>query len=175
MVAKMSSFLNHLWHRCKQNPESLGVIDHENELYTRLMYNLCGQLVGYQRYNWKATKEKKNQETGRYYTYFTKGFKSISISLMGFEHLKYGETLYLVEGMFEQATANAYGVNCLAVLSNNPQHLKNWLYTYPGKIIALCQNDPAGKVLQKMADSAIMLPQDVDELSKQELLNLIGE
>jgi hypothetical protein len=163
-------FLDHLYSRCKQDPEKLGVVDHDLELFTRFIYNLSGQIVGYQAYNWRADKRPKNDVTGRYWTWLTKNDKkSTMIGAMGLEHIKWGEALYLVEGQFEQATAAAYGLNCVAVLTNNPKHLKNWVFSYPGEVVSLCQDDQAGRKLANLADRAVMLPKDLDEMTREEV------
>lgn len=46
-------------------------LDDENEILTFPLWNLSGQLVGYQQYNWKSTKDKRNKTDGRYWTYTT--------------------------------------------------------------------------------------------------------
>lgn len=170
----MTTFLSHLQSRCGQDPHALGIVDLEKELFTRYIYNLSGQIVGYQAYNWKADKRPKNDITGRYWTWLSKpDGKTTKVGIMGLEHLRWGEPLYLVEGQFEQAVAVSYGLNCLAVLTNNPKHLKNWLYSYPGQVTALCQDDAAGRKLASIADASVLLPKDLDELSRDEALNLI--
>jgi hypothetical protein len=170
-----SKFVKHLTARCKQDPESLGVVDHDNQLFTRFIYNLSGKVVGYQAYNWRADKKPRNDISGRYWTWLSKpDSKTTAIGIMGLEHVRWGEALYLVEGQFEQATGAAYGLNCVAVLTNNPKHLKNWLACYPGPVVALCQDDAAGRKLANLADRAIILPQDLDELSREQVLTLVS-
>lgn len=170
-----SEFVKHLTSRCKQDPEKLGAVDHDLELFTRYIYNLSGQIVGYQAYNWQADKKPRNDVNGRYWTWLSKpDDKTTAIGVMGLEHVRWGEALYLVEGQFEQATAAAYGLNCVAVLTNNPKHLKNWLFSYPGKVVALCQDDTAGHKLANLADRSVMLPKDLDEMSKEEVLSLLS-
>jgi len=173
MEVDNNKFYEHLLGRCKQAPEQLGSLDFDEELFTRFMYNLSGQVVGYQTYNWRADKLKHNDARGRYFTWLTKTApKQSMLGLMGLESLRWGETLYLVEGQFEQATANAYGLNCLAVLCNNPKHLKNWVASYPGKVVALCQDDSAGRDLANTAHDSVLLPKDTDELTKDEVLSI---
>lgn len=154
----------------------LGVVDTENEIFTRHIWNHTGQLVGYQSYNWRAEKKVSNDPKGRYWTWLTKtspekGYRMFG--MIGSDLITYGDTLYLVEGQFEQATAYAYGLNCVAMLCNNPKHLIPWLYAYPGKIIALAQNDKAGLKLGNIADKMIILPRDLDEMTKPEVMTLL--
>jgi hypothetical protein len=170
----LTEFLTHLHHRCKQPAEHLGVVDAEQELFTRYIYNLSGQVVGYQAYNWRADKKPKKDVTGRYWTWLSKtDGKTTALGVMGLEHVRWGETLYLVEGQFEQATAAAYGLNCVAVLTNNPKHLRNWVAAYPAPVVALCQDDAAGRKLANLADRAVMLPRDLDELNQEQVLCLL--
>lgn len=171
-----TDFYNHLYNRCKQAPEGLGVVDYDNEMFVRYIYNFSGQIVGYQRYNWKAGKTKSNAAEGRYFTWLTKyDGKHSALGLLGVETIKYGDTLYFVEGQFEQATADAYDLNCVAVLCNNPKQLKSWIRAYPGKTVALCQNDAAGMKLKNLTSDFIVLPKDLDEMTKEEVLKLIEE
>jgi hypothetical protein len=173
-MTDQSPFRQHLQHRCKAPAEQLGVVDTDNQLFTRFIYNLSGQVVGYQAYNWRADKKPKNDVTGRYWTWLTKtDTKTTMMGIMGLEHARWGETLYLVEGQFEQATAVAYGLNCVAVLTNNPRHLKNWFSCYPGPVVALCQDDAAGRKLANLADRAVMLPADLDELDQEQVRCLL--
>jgi hypothetical protein len=169
-----NEFYVHLCDRTKGFPEVYGIIDYENELYTRLLYNLSGQIVGYQQYNWREGKEKRNDSRGRYWTFLSKTeHKLTRIGICGIEMLRPLEPIYLVEGSFEQITARQYGINALAVLSNHPKHLKNWVYSQPVPVIALCQNDSAGRKLASCADSAIYLPCDLDELDLKTCKSLI--
>jgi hypothetical protein len=170
-----SEYYQHLFSRCKQDPEQLGVVDYHNEIFTRFIYNRSGQVVGYQAYNWLADKKPRNDATGRYWTWLTKIDGITKLGLMGLEHVRWGETLYLVEGQFEQATAAAYGLNCVAVLTNNPKPLKNWIFSYPGLVVALCQDDQAGRKLANLADRAVMLHKDLDEMSKEEVKFLLSD
>jgi DNA primase len=167
----MSEFLQHLWSRCKGDPNEFGFIDRVNELYTRFIYNTSGQIVGYQKYNHRADKNKRNSPSeGRYFTYFGEG----KTGCMGIENITPNLPLYIVEGMFEQITATQYSLNCVAVLGNHPKHLRNYFACYPHNIIALCQDDKAGHMLGKLADKSIILPYDLDDMTIDEVIKLIG-
>jgi hypothetical protein len=167
------TFIKHLTSRCKQDPFKLGIVDQDSQLFTRFIYNLSRQIVGYQTYNWLADKKPKNDITGRYWTWLTKTDSYTKTGILGLENIKYGDPLFLVEGQFEQATAVSYGLNCVAVLTNNPKHLRNWLYCYPSTVIALYQNDLPGTKLANLADKKIGLPKDLDEMTKTEVYDML--
>jgi hypothetical protein len=168
----VTPFLEHLTSRCKACPVVYGQVDEESELFTRIIYNLSGKIVGYQQYNWKADKKVSNDSKGRYWTYLSKQDKVTALGLVGVESFVWGLPVYLVEGQFEQATAQSYGLtNVVAVLCNNPKPLRNWIYVYPGTVTALCQNDPAGKKLAVVAGGrALHLSKDLDEYTEEEFL-----
>ncbi len=167
----MGNFLNHLTERCKGPPEDFGNLDHDKELFTRYLYNLSKQTVGYQQYNWKGDKKTRNRG-GRYYTYLSGTCPQAQIGLMGLDNIRYGETLYLVEGMFEQITGTRYGINCVAVLCNNPKHAKEWLRIYPGKIVHLAQPGPIGLDMPSLTDEIVQLSKDLDEYTLEEFNSL---
>lgn len=166
----MHPFESHLFQRCKSDADKYGIVDCENELFTRYLFNLSGQIVGYQKYNHRAEKVAKNHPSlGRYFTYLTDG----KIACAGLDNIECSKPLYLVEGIFEQITATEYGLNCIAVLCNSPKHLRNFLACWPHRVVALCQDDSAGLKLRNLADDFIVLPQDLDDMNREDVIRLI--
>lgn len=167
---RFEDFLIHLSNRKLVRDNSV-VVDFKNQLVYKYLYNLSGQLVGYQKYNWRGSKTKSNKGDGKYYTYITKESKNTKLAVMGLECVDITKTLYIVEGMFELLWAQNYRLNCVAVLTNNPKPLKNWFNTLPCKTVALCQNDAAGLKLKNLCDTHYVLSKDLDEFpSYQEFL-----
>lgn len=170
----MFEFYNHLIQRCKNYPEIFGVVDHENEIFTRYIYNLSGEIIGYQRYNWRADKFKNNDPKGRYYTYVSKVDNKTELCVMGLETFdSRRHIIYVVEGGFEQASAVSCGFNCVATLTNTTKRIDGWLKTNHLTSVALCQPDKASMLLARNTDYHIVLPKDLDDLTYDELQELI--
>ena len=134
--------------------------DVDLEIVTFPLWNVSGRLCGYQAYNWKSNKKKRNDSKGRYWTYRTK--ESDSVFGLEFIDLFSTEPLYVVEGIWDAISVLSAGYRCIAVLSNTPQNLKPWLRTLPCKTIALCDGDKAGKMLSRVCDDKIILPEGKD-------------
>jgi hypothetical protein len=56
------------------------------------------------------------------------------------------------------------GYSAIAVLCNNPKHLKRWFDIMPYRFVAVCDNDEnkAGLRLSTYTDNFILLPPDED-------------
>jgi DNA primase len=64
--------------------------------------------------------------------------------------------MFLTEGVFDAARLTERGYSAVAVLSNNPtSDLKNWLMCLHRKVVAVCDNDTAGKRLAKFGDQCV--------------------
>lgn len=124
--------------------------DVPNKALTFPLYNLSGQMKGYQTYSY--LKEKKE----KYFTW------SSTQSMYGLEFLDYSlGTLYISEGVFN-AISLLHFSNSVAVLCNNPKNLKEQLSLLPFKTVAVCDNDSAGLKLAKYTDDYIVMPKDLD-------------
>lgn len=147
--------------------------DLSGEVITFPLWNTSGRMCGYQQYNWKAGKDKRNEERGKYYTYRTKD--CYSVFGLEFIDLSSQEPLHIVEGIWDAISVLSAGYRCIAVLSNNPSNLKTWLGTLPCKTIAICDGDKAGKMLSKVCDEYITLPEGVDcnDMSVKEIKHLL--
>lgn len=148
--------------------------DWEDELLTFPLWSSTGQLLGYQQYDWREDKLCNNDSKGRYYTYRRKDW----LTFWGLEFIDLSSTepLYVVEGIWDAFSILNSGHRCIAVLSNNPQQLKNLLRCLPCKTIALCDGDKAGEMLSRVTDQRISLPTDKDcnDLSLSEIKDLIS-
>lgn len=131
------------------------IIDEAERTATFLLYNLSGQIVGYQQYKPDKDKLRKNNpKDGRYFTYQGKA----TVAVFGIESLHLTpHIVFIVEGIFDAARLTNRGVSAIAVLSNNPtQDTKNFLYSLGRMIVAVCDNDSAGKKLAKLGHVAVL-------------------
>lgn len=166
------NFYQHILERCKGSEINI-VMDYHTQTVVFPLWNLSGILVGFQNYKWGADKKKHNNKEGRYWTFLTKG----KLGVYGLDSYKKDEDLYIVEGIWDCIAVQATGRCCIAVLSNNPKHLKSWLDTLPNKIISVCDGDKAGKLLAKYGDKYIILPQgqDAGDLTIDQLTRELNE
>jgi len=129
-------------------------VDEEERVATFFLYNLSGQIVGYQQYRPDADKVKNNHPTGgRYFTYRNKD----TLGVWGVESLYLTpHVLFVTEGIFDAARLTERGFSAVAALSNNPtKDFKNWLSFLNRKVVAVCDNDSAGRRLAKFGDVAV--------------------
>ena len=125
------------------------------------LYTLSGVLAGYQKYNWKSDKKKRNDEHGKYYTY--RGEKvlpkhSKTVSVWGLESWYLSTTLFVTEGVFDAARFTSLGYSAVAVLSNNPStSTKNWFrfvrQTRP--VVSVCDPGPTGRKLAMLGHQSV--------------------
>lgn len=129
------------------------------------LWNLSGQLTGYQRYNPLGSK-KEYGEAAKYFTYGT--------GVWGLHKLDPSNPiLCVVEGVFDACRLHNLGFNAIAILCNNPNHLtKTWLNTLPYTTVAVCDGDFAGRKLARSTDYSIELKNGLDlgDLTNEELV-----
>ena len=108
------------------------------------LWNLSGQLLGYQRYRPNASKALNNDpREGRYFTRVVNG----NTAVWGLESWNLSDTLFLVEGLFDAARLTSRGYSAVAVFSNEPsKNTREWLYAACSnrRVVAVCDNDVAG-------------------------------
>jgi hypothetical protein len=149
----MESVARHLKNRHVDFDLHRPMVDEENRVATFYLYNMTGMLCGYQQYRPDATKSYHNDPNlGRYYTYR----KQPTLALFGVESLHLTpHVVFLTEGVFDACRVTSKGYSALAVLSNNPNsELHNFLGCLNRKVVAVCDNDLAGKELAKFGDVA---------------------
>jgi DNA primase len=141
-------------------------LDEVERVATFPLWNLSGELVGYQAYRPDADKVQKNDEKGRYYTY--KGNKLVpcwmdrpkhnrTIGVWGLESWNLSTTLFVTEGIFDAARLTQRGYSAIAVLSNDPNtSTLNWLLQVRTQrpTVAICDPGAAGRKLAKTAHKA---------------------
>jgi hypothetical protein len=130
------------------------VVDNEEGVATFFLYNLSGQLVGYQQYRPGADKKAKNHpKDGRYFTYR----KQPTVAVWGVESLHLTpHIVFVTEGVFDACRLTEKGVSALAVLSNDPTtDVGNFLRMLARRVVVVADNDKAGKRLAKFGDVAV--------------------
>lgn len=149
------------------------VLDDVERVATFYLWNLSGQLVGYQQYRPEGVKKPQNNpKEGKYFTYR----KMPTLAVWGVESLHLTpHVLFLTEGVFDAARLTERGVSAVAALSNNPTaDFRNWLTCLNRKVVAVCDNDVAGRRLAKFGDVAVYTEEhDLGDSSDQYVTNLI--
>jgi hypothetical protein len=125
-------------------------MDEVERVATFFLYNLSGQLVGYQQYRPEGSKKPgNNPKLGKYFTYK----KQPTLGVWGVESLHLTpHVVFLTEGVFDAARMTERGYSALAALSNDPsRELWNWLFCLNRRVVAVCDNDKnkAGSKLAK--------------------------
>ena len=170
----MENMLTHLQSRGMDTSLYQFGFDDEERKATFLLYNLSGQLVGYQRYSPDLNKKKNNDPKDcRYYTYIPREVDGV----FGLDLLNPSErTIYIVEGIFKAATLHRLGFNAVAVLTSTPKRLKPWFRIMKAtwNLIGIGDNDPAGERLVRMVGGGFTSPKDLDEMTDEEVYKLLG-
>lgn len=123
------------------------IIDKESEDVFFFLYNLSGQMVGYQKYNPNYPKTGQNNVSDprmvKYYNYVTEEERGRMIAVWGLETLKMNDKyFFIVEGIFDAARIHQAGHPAIATLCNNPtEQTKEWLRTLPQMKIVIYDND----------------------------------
>jgi hypothetical protein len=130
--------------------------------------NFAGMMTGYIQYRPNGDKKAQNAETGRYYTFITKG----EIGIFGMESLHLSETIYLTGGMFKAATLHRLGFAALHVSSVSPKVLKHQLYILNRPYIAIGDNDDEGRTFARRF-GGFTSPIDVDEMPDTDVLAML--
>lgn len=144
---------------------------------TFLLYNLSGKLVGYQEYNPRQQKLRNNG--GRYYTYITGRKYEREIGVWGVETIHSSKAyLFLVEGIFDAVKIHNTNEPCIAILGNaQTKAIKSWFRILRKKIIVICDNDSAGRVLAKFGTKSFSVPEphkDLGEMPQSEVDKFVG-
>jgi hypothetical protein len=133
------------------------IMDKKDNVATFLLYNLSGQLVGYQRYN--PAEDKKRDNAGRYFTWVSKEGDVRKLAVWGTETIKPSVPyLFIVEGIFDCVKLHNGGHPAIAILGNNQKVLRSWFRILNKKIIAITDNYASGNMMKKFAWKAFQTP-----------------
>lgn len=140
----------------------LGANDTERSI-TFPLWNLSGQLVGYQVYRPDADKTKKNDpREGRYFT----RVKDQRIGVWGLESFYDSEELFIFEGIFDASKVNDLcHVSTIAITTStaSPQ-LKGWLWMLRQQrpVISVGDGDPGGLKMKSLGHRFHQMPEGID-------------
>lgn len=154
----MTSVLQHVKDRYVDTDLHYVWVDEADRVACFPLWNLSGQMVGYQAYRPDAGKVQKNDVKGRYYTF--RGEKLIpkhskSVTVWGLESWYRSTVLFVTEGIFDAARLTNLGVSAVAVLSNDPStSTRNWLYCVRQMrpVVAVCDPGKAGNKLRTVGN-----------------------
>ena len=139
-----------------------------------MLFNLSGQLVGFQQYRPEASKAPSNDpRQSRYFTYCRD-----QIGVWGLETYHWRtDVLFFTEGVFDACKLHNLGLPAVAVLSNDPRKMRPWVACLPRHTIAVCDADAAGRKLAGLCDSALVCPfgKDLGDLSQKQVLDFVEE
>lgn len=171
------NILNHLHSRYLDTALHRVWVDEASKVATFPLWNLSGQLVGYQQYRPGASKERKNDpRDGRYFT----RLKDSKIGVWGLESYHLSDTLFITEGIFDAARISYFGYAALATLSNDiADSTANWVRTVRSSrhIVAVCDDDVAGRRLAKYGSTTHIVSgyKDLGEAPQEYVQQLIHE
>ena len=169
---------SHLKDRGVDTDKTRVIIDDESGDSFFFLYNLTGQMVGYQKYNQKFDKKGQNSKTlgdprdTKYYNWVGSEDYGKKVAVWGLETYKFTDKyIFITEGIFDIARAHQVGYPGIAVLCNDPApQIKKWLETLPQTKVVIYDNDKAGEVLRSLGNYSFSVEsgKDLNDLSKED-------
>jgi hypothetical protein len=169
---------SHLKGRGIDTEKTRVIIDEESGDTFFFLYNLTGQMVGYQKYNPKFPKKGQNSKNlgnpkdTKYYNWVGEEDEGKKIAVWGLESYNVSDKyMFITEGIFDIARAHEAGYPGIAVLGNDPTpQLKFWLKTLPQIKVVIYDNDVAGKKLRKLGDYSFSVEtgKDLNDLTPEQ-------
>lgn len=168
------------------NPSEYRVcLDEETQTATFLLFTLTGSLAGYQSYKPHSVKNtSEGRKSGfkpqdlKYFTYVSRDETKtqFSAAVFGMEKFDWRKPkLYVVEGVFDAVKLHNLGLNAVAVLCNNPKHLRPFFKALSMRVVGVLDNDPGGMALAKVCDEHFLCPEgrDPGDMTTDELKELL--
>ena len=168
----MKSLKEHLLDRYCDLSLHKPFLDEENYVADFPLYTLCGKLVGLQRYRPLGSKKVRNDsKLGKYYTIYNKQ----DLVFFGIETLHFSNVIFLVEGLFDACRISKHGYSVLSAFSNDlDKNRQSFLHCLSRPIVAVCDNDVAGRKLAKSADYVEYAEnKDLGDSSEEFVLSLL--
>ena len=167
---------SHLKGRGVDPDQNRVIIDDQTQDVYFFLYNLSGQMVGYQKYNPNYPKTGQSNlndpSITKYFNLIGDEGYGKKIAVWGLESVNFQDDfIFITEGIFDIARVHEAGYPGIAVLCNDPSDsLKTWLKTLPQKKIVIYDNDIPGKKLIKLGDYAytVRSGKDLNDLTKSE-------
>jgi hypothetical protein len=153
-------------------------IDEESCITTFFIFNLSGQIIGYQTYNPGMPKFRTNltPREQRYFTYISGKNDTRMNAFWGLERYDYTKkNVFITEGIFDACIFHNLGYNAFAVLANNPKKLKTVFKTMNHKFIGVADGDKAGLKIANITDEIIQMPsgRDANDLTDIEIEEIL--
>jgi DNA primase len=136
---------------------------------TFYLYNLSGQIVGYHVYRPNSPKKHNNPKDAKYFTYC----KHLGVFGLEYENPNDDRT-FVVEGIFKAATLHRLGYNAIAVLGATPKHLKGWFGSLGRNLVAIGDDDAAGRQLVSIVRKGITST-DIDEMADADIHQMLKD
>lgn len=169
--------LKHLKSRYFDTNVHTAWIDEDEGVATYPLWNLTGQMVGFQQYRPSATKKKDNHpRESRYFSWR----KNKVVGVWGLESWNFTDTLFVTEGVFDAARLTSRGYSAIATLSNDlDDSHKGWLWLVrkARRVVVVCDNDAAGRKLAKYGHLHHVMSdgKDLGEASDEYVTELLRE
>lgn len=193
LTENQTSLKQHLEDRGLDVSKTRVIVDEETDVAVFLLFNLSGELVGYQNYNRNAEKStsvvskmlktaditRKNlKELMKYYTRVRQDQKGVTV--WGLETLETdSKILFVTEGIFDAIKIHNAGYPCIATLTNaGSPEIKTFLRMIPQTIISVYDNDESGLKLKSLGDLSFTVPspaKDLGELDQNTASELINK
>lgn len=148
-------------------------IDEEEGTATFLLWNLSGQLVGFQQYRpFQSLKNTNNPREARYFTIRRTG----TVAVWGCEYLHLSpNVVFVTEGIFDAMRFIRHGYSAVAVLGNDPSNdTANWLHSLGRMVFCVLDNDKAGSKLAKVGNMHYVMEDDAGSATEQEIQKVIS-
>lgn len=180
-MVKIVNIRQHLLNRDVNFDEDCVYINEKLNTATFLLWNLSKQLIGYQHYNPGGPKGKRANTKDvdvrdlKYQSRITKIGTTPMLAVYGLEtYDPKSEYLFVVEGIFDAIKLHRLGLPAIAVIANDPIHLREWLSTLPQKIIVISDRDEneAGNKLLSYGDLSYTVPAPFGDLGDMELVDV---
>lgn len=169
-------YLNeHLKERHLQIDRYNGIMITNEESIIFPLWNLSGQMVGYQQYRPNASKDKKNNpREGRYYTSIHGNKYNKQIGMWGLESYHYNnKVLVITEGIFDCCRLHNLNIPAVALLSSSSGFYKNWLTSTGRKIYKV--EDSHGSLLGPYENLNIpYYRNDIGDCTSDEIIDSIN-
>lgn len=169
LLCEADDIESHLASRDVDLNKTYVVVDKESDTAVFLLYNLTGQLVGYQQYNPRGSKtgnDARDRDKAKYWTYITKHPEK-TIGVWGLETVfDHQGFIFVTEGIFDAVKLHNIGMPAIAVLGNHPKMLKPWFAAMNKKVIAVVDNDQAGQKLKSISSVSISTPEPYKDLGE---------
>ena len=150
-------------------PDSLGsILSKESGVIYFLLWNLSGQLVGFQQYIPNAPKSGNHPKDCRYYTYTTKVDSKSIPAIWGLHTYSLStKRIFIVEGVFDAVKLHNIGECAIALLGNaGSKSVKQWLSLIRAEKISILDSDQSSNALKRLSNRWYVTPSPYKDLGE---------